>query len=229
MLPLAALGVALLTFAAMHLGDSPQAAHAATNCDTSEAGLDSDEQAFLVLLNQERASLGAGPLVTSPILDQMAAWKSADSASAVGPSLSHTDSLGRDPYQRAQACGLPHPLGGENVLYGAFTAQQAFALFKSSQLHYQNMTLPNWKSIGIGKHGTAWTLDFSSYTDSGAASPTAAITATVPASTPTRTAPPATATATPVATNTPTPAPTATPTATPMVERQLTLVQVARD
>ncbi|MBI2765196.1 MAG: CAP domain-containing protein [Chloroflexi bacterium] len=205
-LTLLGLGLVLATVALVRLGGSAGAAHAVTNCDTTEAELDAQEQQFLVLLNQERASLGAGPLVAAPILNQMAAWKSADS-SAVGAGLSHTDSLGRDPFVRASQCGLPHSVGGENILYGTSSAQSAFNLWKSSPLHYSNMTNPSWKSIGIGRQGSAWTTDFSSYNDAGIA--------------------PATSGSTKTATPSPTPTKTPIPTPTPLGGRGFAIIMPA--
>lgn len=50
--------------------------------------------------------------------------------------------------------------GGENILQGAKTGQQAFWLWFESPGHHQNMTAADFQSIGVGQHGDLWTQNF---------------------------------------------------------------------
>lgn len=194
-----ALGVAAV--GGLPFGDTP--ARALANCDTTEAALDSAEQEFIRLLNEERARNGVAALAAAESLNRAAAWKSADQAATGG--LSHTDSRGRGPLERIRDCGNAAPYWGENVLVGMSSAQAAFDLWKTSSGHYQNMISPAYAFVGVGRHGTYWTLDFSSAGDGMSSPPPPAATA-IPS-------PPATATLSP--TPSPTPSPTATPSPTP--------------
>jgi uncharacterized protein YkwD len=60
--------------------------------------LDSEEQAFLTLINNYRQASGLQPLQVSVTLTNASKWMSNDMATK--NYFSHTDSLGRDPYQR---------------------------------------------------------------------------------------------------------------------------------
>ena len=66
--------------------------------------------------------------------------------------FSHTDSLGRDPFQRMAAFGYNYNTWkGENLAAGADTAQGAFNLWKNSPGHNANMLNANFKVIGIAR------------------------------------------------------------------------------
>ena len=149
-------------------------AQALTNCTTSEDGITAGEQQMLTLINGARAAAGLAPLKLSPNLNRSAAWKSADS-SASGSSFSHTDSLGRSPFQRAVDCGYATG-AGENIAYGyggndPAGAQATFTAWMNSPGHKANILLAGYKVIGIGAHGTAWTTDFGYTDDSGSVAP----------------------------------------------------------
>lgn len=181
---------------------------ALTNCDTSSAAIDSQEQEMLGLINAERVRFGVVPLKFSAALNQAAAWKSGDStATGQQPpngTFGHTDSLGRSPAARFQDCGYAGT-GGENIAWGFPSAQATFNAWMGSQGHRDNIQRASFRVIGIGRVGTAWTTDFGTFDDSGIVwTPTSASTAT-----PTRTA---TATRTETQPAPPTPLPTHTPT-----------------
>ncbi len=196
------------------LAQQGSSAHALTNCDTGTASIDGEEQAFLGLINQYRASNGLGSLALSSSLSRASAWMSNDLG--VNAYFAHTDSLGRTPYSRVQDCGYPTG-AGENIAGGTAwsTAQAVFDGWKASPGHNANMLTSYYVVIGIGRvnvpgspYGWYWTTDFGSVNDSGAPPPT-----NTPANTPTTTATPV---ATTPATSTPTSAPpTATATGAP--------------
>jgi len=205
--PLAAVASALiaaLMIAALVDGWTSRA-DAAGNCDTASAALDSAELEMLRLHNETRAANGLSPLVLSPGLSRMAAWKSEDS-SASGPGFSHTDSLGRGPSVRSRDCGYPAD-AAENIAYGFADAAATFDVWMKSPGHKANILMSYYTMIGIGRDGDRWTVDFGLHDDSGS---TAAFQA--PALAP----PSPTPTATPFV---PTPVP---PTPTPVVGTWLT-------
>lgn len=217
-LPLAAtlLG-ALLAGLSLTMG-AGQRADALTNCSVTHDALDSEEQAFLTLINQYRAQNGLGPLTISTNLNRAAAWMVEDMATK--GYFSHTDSLGRSPYQRAIDCGYPSG-AGENLAAGSgwSTAQAAFDAWRNSPGHNQNMLTGYYQQIGIARYyqagspyGWYWATNFGATNDGtgggGASQPTA-----TPTNTPTATP---TSTNTPTPTNTPvTPSPSPSPSATP--------------
>jgi uncharacterized protein YkwD len=186
-------------------------ATAAGDC-TADASLDSEEQQFLVLINQHRANNGLPPLQASYLLSKASQWKSNDLG--VNAYFAHDD-LSRTWVQRIRDCGYGYNTYlGENIAAGVSTAQGAFDLWKNSPGHNANMLSSNYTAIGIGRafvsgspYGWYWTTDFGGVVDAwpgGGSTPT---------NTPTRT-PTRTPTATPTRTNTPTATNTSTPTAT---------------
>jgi uncharacterized protein YkwD len=144
-------------------------AEAATNCSVSDS-FDSQEQAFLQLINQYRAQNGKPALTASTNLNRAAAWLAQDMTKGY---FSHTDSLGRSPATRIANCeGLPN--NGENISAGTVrdTAQEAFDSWKASSGHNANMLNGSYKQIGIARYYNAsspykwyWVTDFSTSTD----------------------------------------------------------------
>ena len=162
---LAAAGLLVLGMVAIGGGT---AAHALTNCTISDSAvaLDSQETAFLGLINSYRASNGVAALTLSTNLDRASAWMANDLGAK--NYFSHTDSLGRDPSTRAQNCGYPSG-AGENIAAGTAwdTAQAVFAGWKASPGHNANMLNATYKQIGIARAYTAsstygwyWVTDF---------------------------------------------------------------------
>lgn len=204
-------------------------AYALANCTVADQTVDSEEQAFLGLINNYRgASLPA--LTMSVNLNRAASWMAVDMGT--NNYVSHTDSLGRAFNNRLTDCGVTNNGMGENIAAGTAwdTAQEAFTAWQNSPGHNANMIYPSYRQIGIARYysptatyGWYWVTDFSTVDDgtragSAGANPTA--TPTQPAATPTRTStatPTRTATPTQVAstaTSTPTRTATATPTRT---------------
>jgi uncharacterized protein YkwD len=159
-------GCSLLALAAFL--SLPPVAHA-------DGDMDSEESAFLTLINNFRAQNGVGPLQLSAILQNSAHWMSNDMAAK--DYASHTDSLGRDVHARITAFNYRNTTWGENIAGGMPDAQSAFAEWKTAcdpdasgactYAHRNNMLKASFKVIGIGRAYRAgstyrwyWTTDF---------------------------------------------------------------------
>ena len=199
----------------------------------AEAAQDGEERAFLTIINDYRAQNGLGGLSLNTELTAASDWMSNDMA--VNNYFSHTDSLGRDPFQRMAAFGYNYNTWkGENLAAGADTAQAAFNLWKNSPGHNANMLNSNFTVIGIARvygagttYGWYWTNDFGGQ---GSAPPPPAPTPTTPPPPPPP--PPApTPTPPPPPPPEPTPEPTQEPTPepTPVVTPEPTPVAPNRD
>ncbi len=149
-------------------------AFAAGDCTVtaSEAGLDSEEQAFLTLINDYRVANGLAPLTASYPLTRASAWKSKDMG--VQSYFAHDDTpISRTWVQRIRDCGYGYNTYlGENIAAGYTTASAVFNGWKNSPGHNANMLGTNYTTIGIGRHyvggspyGWYWTTDFGGYDD----------------------------------------------------------------
>jgi uncharacterized protein YkwD len=219
LLPLAlAIMGALLAAFAMTFADDNRAG-ALTNCTVTHDGNDSEELAFLTLINKYRSQNGLGALTISTNLNRGSAWMTEDLAT--NNYFAHTDSLGRSAYQRAIDCGYPSGAGENLAAGGAWSsAQAAFNAWQNSPGHNANMLGQYYKQIGIARHyqagsqyGWYWATTFGTTNDGtggGGGGDDGGGGGGQPTNTP---FPP---TSTPLPTNTPTPAqPTATPTSMP--------------
>ncbi|HEX2949603.1 MAG TPA: Ig-like domain-containing protein [Armatimonadota bacterium] len=137
------------------------------------ADLDSEEQAFVTLINNYRQQNGLQPLKISDKIDAAATWMSTDMAQK--NYFSHTDSLGRSPFQRMAVYGYTYNTAmGENIAAGNATASATFTQWKNSAGHNANMLNSSYKVMGIARvysasstYGWYWTNDFGGYDDSG--------------------------------------------------------------
>jgi uncharacterized protein YkwD len=142
--------------------------------------LDAEQSAFLTLINNYRAQNGVGPLQVSLALQQSSQWMSNDMATK--NYFSHTDSLGRNPFQRMAAFGYSYTPAGENIAAGYSDAQSTFTQWQNAcdpdasgvctYAHRQNMLNASYKVMGIGRAYNAaatyrwyWTTDFGGYVD----------------------------------------------------------------
>jgi uncharacterized protein YkwD len=141
---------------------------------------DSEEWAFLTLINNFRAQNGLGPLQVSSALNSSSHWMSSDMAAK--NYFSHTDSLGRDPFTRMSAFGYSGGSRGENIAAGYSDAQNAFNQWLTAcdpdgsgnctYAHRNNMLGGSYQVIGIGRASNPgstyrwyWTTDFGSIVD----------------------------------------------------------------
>ncbi len=165
-------GVAVLAFAAMiAIAPTPRATFALTNC-TVDASTDSDEQAFLGLINAYRHDNSLGPLSLSDNLNRSAAWKAQDMAD--NDYFAHNDDpISRTWVERIRACGYTaNTYLGENLAAGNQSAADAFNQWKNSPAHNDNMLSANYTVIGIGRaHNSSstyswyWATDFGGEAD----------------------------------------------------------------
>jgi len=142
--------------------------------------LDTEQSAFLTLINNYRAQNGVAPLQVSLALQQSSQWMSNDMATK--NYFSHTDSLGRNPFQRMAAFGYSYTPAGENIAAGYSDAQSTFTQWQNAcdpdasgvctYAHRQNMLSASYKVMGIGRAYNAaatyrwyWTTDFGGYVD----------------------------------------------------------------
>jgi uncharacterized protein YkwD len=153
-----------VTFAVM----SPRAppAEAPSPSPAPADGLTPEEAAILALINDYRQAHGLAPLSVQPQLTEAARWLSGDMAAK--HYFDHTDSEGRDPFERMADFGYAaNTWKGENIAAGYGTAAKVFAAWKDSPDHNDNMLNAHFRTIGIGRshldgspYRTYWTTDF---------------------------------------------------------------------
>jgi uncharacterized protein YkwD len=160
--------------------------------------LDTEEWAFLTLINNYRAQNGAGALQVSVSLTNAAKWMSQDMATK--NYVNHTDSTGRSTGQRLADFGYTFSPWGENLAAGYATALDAFTAWQTgcdpdatgacTYAHRLMMLQPSLQVIGMSRvygaastYGWYWTADFGGVVDAvitpptgGAQPPTIAIT-----------------------------------------------------
>ena len=160
--------VALALVASAGIRPTPRAS-AAGDC-TIDATVDSEESAFLTLINNYRTQNGLVALKSSYMLTRASAWKSKDLAT--NNYFAHDD-LTRTWAQRIRDCGYGFNTWlGENIAAGYTTAQAVFDGWKASPGHNANMLGANYTTIGIGRYfvqsstyGWYWTTDFGGFSD----------------------------------------------------------------
>ncbi len=131
------------------------------------------------LINDYRAQNGLNPLLLAAPLTNDAQWLSADMAQK--NYLSHTDSLGRDTFQRMTAFGYGYSTTkGENIAAGTSTAAATLANWKSDPLHNAAILNSSFVVMGIGRayqatsqFGWYWSTPFGGYNSGGTACPAA--------------------------------------------------------
>lgn len=147
---------------------------------SADVGLDSEEQAFVTLINDWREQNGAGPLSITSTLANAAEWMNNDMGQ--NHYFSHTDSLGRSPWARMCDFGYCYNTWkGENIAAGYVTAQSVFDAWKASPGHNGNMLNANYNVMGLSRlyvagsdYGWYWTNDFGGFVPPGQpAAPTA--------------------------------------------------------
>lgn len=141
-------------------------------------GLDEEEIAFLVLINEYRAEHGLPCLSVSPTLNQAADWMS-EAMGTLGffshnePPCDEDGCTGRDPFERMRDFGhVGWTAAAENIAAGYSSALAAFEGWKRSPGHNANMLSPHLTAIGIGRvevpgstYGVYWTTPFSNLVD----------------------------------------------------------------
>lgn len=114
------------------------------------AGPDAEEQLFLQLLNEFRATKGQKPLAFDATLFKAARWMAQDMATK--NNISHTDSTGRTRAQRFKDFGITARYGGENIAAGLELAKDNLKIWQSDDEHLNNLIGPNYTKAGIGRY-----------------------------------------------------------------------------
>lgn len=100
------------------------------------------------LVNEERASSGKVSLTRNSKLTRIAV-NQADYNVARGGDLTHIDSNGDNPAQRASNAGYDWKAVGENIV-AASTAREAFSLWLADGPHRRNMLKSKYRQVGAG-------------------------------------------------------------------------------
>ncbi len=132
--------------------------------------LDTDESAFLGLLNAYRAQNGLAPLTATPLLNQVAYDHSLDMGQKAY--FDHNDLNGVNPFDRMKNAGYRGGAMAENIAAGNSSAQGTFDQWKYSAGHNANMLGTAYRAIGIGRAAVPgspytyyWTTDFGDVVD----------------------------------------------------------------
>jgi uncharacterized protein YkwD/uncharacterized protein YraI len=136
----------------------------------ADACVDSEEVAFLALINDYRAAAGMPPLSVSSSLSSAAAYHSIDMAA--NGYLAHTLLDGTTVEQNMANFGYQGGTHGENIAAGTETAAEAMQTWQSSTEHNANMLNGSFGAIGIGRaydaasqYGWYWTTIFGDVND----------------------------------------------------------------
>ena len=118
---------------------------------------------LLTLINAERQSHGAQPLVLSAELSVVAYDKASDMAQ--GGYFSHTSPTYGTPYDMLDAYNIVYKSAGENIAAGHRTVRKVFDEWMNSASHSANILSDEFTHLGIGvayggEHGIYWTLVF---------------------------------------------------------------------
>ncbi|MGE0609943.1 MAG: CAP domain-containing protein, partial [Pirellulales bacterium] len=117
-----------------------------------DGDLTADEQAVLDLTNKERAKAGGKPLTANGKLTAAARGHSANMARQ--KTLNHTLD-GKQFFERIAATGYQSGYAGENIAYGARTAEEVMNMWMNSPGHKTNILSENYQQIGIGIRAAA--------------------------------------------------------------------------
>ncbi len=105
------------------------------------------EQAMLVLLNEERAKVGAKPLVIDQTIVEVARKHSLDMW--LHGYFAHENLEGKDPFDRMNEGGVKYTTAGENLAF-APTVGIAHQGLMNSPGHKRNILDPAFRRVGIG-------------------------------------------------------------------------------
>ncbi len=142
----------------------------------ASASYDAETEKFLGIINVYRVGNGHAALSGDALLQNAANWMSDDmlvNCVSKRISCSHTDSLGRTVYQRLQYFGYNAGStnttfrGGEIIAWGSSglaAAERAFAMWKNSAVHNENMLRDSYAAVGISRtcegNYCAWVVTF---------------------------------------------------------------------
>lgn len=163
-LPALFVATALVMFA---LAFAPTSASAAL--PRHAVAIDSVEAAEVRMINSFRRARGLRPLRIDGTLTRTAGWHAINLGT--NRIFSHTDSLGRNPFQRLRAFGYPSrdTWRGENLAAGNAAAAPTYRQWLNSPPHRANWENRRYTSIGIARvrvagspYGYYWVTTFGS-------------------------------------------------------------------
>ncbi|WP_312044192.1 CAP domain-containing protein [Anaerotignum sp.] len=123
--------------------------------DTS-ATVSVNAQKVVDLVNAERAKAGLGALTIDTKVTAAAQVR----AKEVQTSFSHTRPDGRSCFTALDEANVSYRGAGENIALGQKTPEQVMNDWMNSEGHRANIMNPNFKYIGVGVDGSAWTQLF---------------------------------------------------------------------
>ncbi|WP_304507680.1 CAP domain-containing protein [Anaerotignum sp.] len=113
-------------------------------------------QQVVDLVNAERAKAGLSPLQLDLSVTKAAQVR----AKEIQSSFSHTRPDGRSCFTALDEAGVSYRGAGENIALGQRTPEQVMNDWMNSDGHRRNIMNPNFKYIGVGVDGNAWTQLF---------------------------------------------------------------------
>lgn len=113
-------------------------------------------QKVVDLVNEERAKEGLSPLQLDLDVTNAAQVR----AKEIQSSFSHTRPDGRSCFTALDEAGVSYRGAGENIALGQKTPEQVMNDWMNSEGHRKNIMNPNFKYIGVGVDGNAWTQLF---------------------------------------------------------------------
>ncbi|MFN3431454.1 MAG: CAP domain-containing protein [Candidatus Sericytochromatia bacterium] len=126
---------------------TPTPAPTATPAPTTGT-VDPMVQQVFTLVNQERAKVGAKPLVLSDAINKCAQFRSQDMATR--NYFSHTDPDGNSPFYWLKQYGISYTTAGENIAMGQTSAASVMSGWMNSSGHKANILKTSYGKIGIG-------------------------------------------------------------------------------
>jgi len=123
--------------------------------------------ALLALVNDYRVEHNLGRLALSPTLGDAATWMAQDMADK--HYLDHTDSLGRDAFDRMVDFGYPTDIWrGENLAVGYESEEAVFGAWRANSGHNNNLLNAHFLVVGLAKVCNVrcyWAAEFGGYSD----------------------------------------------------------------
>ena len=135
----------------------------------AETRLDGQETVLLALVNDYRIEHNLGRLAVSETLVDTAPWMSEDMARHAY--FSHTDSLGRDTFDRMLDFGYPTDVWrGENLAVGYESEEAVLTAWRDSPGHDDNLLNTHFLVVGLARRctlsgGCYWAAEFGGYSD----------------------------------------------------------------
>ncbi|MDD4842978.1 MAG: CAP domain-containing protein, partial [Anaerotignum sp.] len=113
-------------------------------------------QKVVDLVNVERAKAGLSALQIDPAVTKAAQVR----AKEIQSSFSHTRPDGRSCFTALDEAKASYRGAGENIALGQKTPEEVMNGWMNSAGHKANIMNPNFKYIGVGVDGNAWTQMF---------------------------------------------------------------------